>query len=863
MSSPATLRSGVTNSDFLQSLQPSAVPALIRIDWPADGLTLLCDQLCIRGRLALRPTVLAAGQDGPPNIELLLEPMEPLGSFAAGLRLVAERFPLSTTTPGVLSFEIDAIDSSVFGEGEFREEEEVVGYEFSVTLDCSALFPPKGAEPRVVWFSLATRVGDYLAVSNSLPASLLAREQRERAIGGFFSPQQSTLYSDFLDVSGWALRLGDRLEEVQVEINGVPQSEVQIDIPSRDVSKLFPGVVEAEQSRFLLCLKRDAVLQSGLSAAALNSQFVVTAKCRFASGEQLSLRSPALIWRPSPDCFGSSEFSAIESVRTTGTQGGVAVEGWIVSAQPKVPRLFLQGLQSQVEFGVHPSTTLEWIEREDVEQMMPTVLQHRPWGFRVTMQPSELGRCLGVPRFMTQLDEKAALSPVGSQSAWQQIAEAIAHFQPRGGALARLADPLARYATKLGVRRSIPLGQAVSDEVTPRSAGPKRILLVSHNLSGTEGAPKVLFEIAKAIKSVFQPQAELMVVSGREGSLRRAYEEIGVRVEVVPKLAVSAPHWGDFRQCFSRGFSLAAAFSPDLVYANCSGCFWGVQIAKRLEVPSLWCVHESVPPEQWCADLDTRYRMAFLDAISKTDKMLFVADSTNQLYAHAVAPERTRTIPNGVDRKSFAERRNALDRASIRRELGVAPEEKMISIIGTTTERKGQDIFLREMAKLRELMPQQGFRFFIVGARRSDFLDRIRGMAADLGLNDCLTFVAEQPDVENYFVASDIITMCSLEESAPLVSLEAFAYGVPLISTEVFGLAEQLEHKRNALCFSPLQAGELATCARQLLEDTDLAQSLVEGGAKSLVERFSIEQSTKLHWQEMCQVFARHRATRW
>ncbi len=108
-----------------------------------------------------------------------------------------------------------------------------------------------------------------------------------------------------------------------------------------------------------------------------------------------------------------------------------------------------------------------------------------------------------------------------------------------------------------------------------------------------------------------------------------------------------------------------------------------------------------------------------------------------------------------------------------------------------------------------------------------------------------MSFVSETPDIQNYVRASDVMVIASREESAPLVSLEAFAYEIPLVSTAVYGLAEQIEHEVNALSFPVDDIDALARQVLTLAADSEHRLRLIKGGRRTLQEKYDLKQSVE------------------
>jgi GT2 family glycosyltransferase len=130
-------------------------------------------------------------------------------------------------------------------------------------------------------------------------------------------------------------------------------------------------------------------------------------------------------------------------------------------------------------------------------------------------------------------------------------------------------------------------------------------------------------------------------------------------------------------------------------------------------------------------------------------------------------------------------------------------------------------------------------RFYVVGARPGAYLDELERFVYDEGLRS-VVFVAETPDVYDYFRMSDVFVCTSYEESFPIVILEAMAFALPIVSTDVFGIPEALTHDREALLVRAGDAAALAAGVQRLLNDPARAARLAAGARARLVQRFTL-----------------------
>ena len=78
---------------------------------------------------------------------------------------------------------------------------------------------------------------------------------------------------------------------------------------------------------------------------------------------------------------------------------------------------------------------------------------------------------------------------------------------------------------------------------------------------------------------------------------------------------------------------------------------------------------------------------------------------------------------------------------------------------------------------------------------------------------------AEMPAV---YARHDIFVFPSLMEGLPIVLLEAMAAGMPVVTTETFGMMDFVEDERNGLLVKPADAKEFASAVERLVESAEL-----------------------------------------
>jgi glycosyltransferase involved in cell wall biosynthesis len=173
----------------------------------------------------------------------------------------------------------------------------------------------------------------------------------------------------------------------------------------------------------------------------------------------------------------------------------------------------------------------------------------------------------------------------------------------------------------------------------------------------------------------------------------------------------------------------------------------------------------------WIQFFEALGRMAY--AAADPIVSLYEGNRARQI-ADGAAPERTRIIPNGIDLDRFrSARRDAPDRPPA-----------VAGLIGRVVPIKDIKTFIRAMQEVVAVMPEaQGW---IVGPEDEDarYADECRALVRTLGLGGSVRFLGYRP-AEEVLPQLGVAVLTSISEAQPLFVLEAFAAGVPVVSSDV------------------------------------------------------------------------------
>ncbi|HTY98389.1 MAG TPA: glycosyltransferase family 4 protein [Rhodocyclaceae bacterium] len=367
-------------------------------------------------------------------------------------------------------------------------------------------------------------------------------------------------------------------------------------------------------------------------------------------------------------------------------------------------------------------------------------------------------------------------------------------------------------------------------------AGPLRLLMFAPNLN-REGAPISQFELTRALRRRGGIDAE--VVSFADGPLRAAYEAEGIPVAVVPSCLDRIPTVKRLRDVVAELSDLISRRQPDVVYANTLLTFVAVLAAFRAGVPSVLNPRESEAWRTYFGFLNREVAREALASLALPHRVVFVSEASRRVWASLDVKRNFTVICNGLDPRNLRTDPGSPAKEALRRELGYDSDEVVFLCVGTLCERKGQADVLGAMARLAGTTAGR-VRVALVGEGQSSYGRRLRAGIGRLRrhLRDRVRIHGPAADLGRHYAAADVLVHCARTESYPRVILEAMAFGLPIITTPVFGILEQVAENENALLFSPGDCVQLAGHMEKLAGDRELRARLGRG-SRSRLERLT------------------------
>jgi len=176
---------------------------------------------------------------------------------------------------------------------------------------------------------------------------------------------------------------------------------------------------------------------------------------------------------------------------------------------------------------------------------------------------------------------------------------------------------------------------------------------------------------------------------------------------------------------------------------------------------------------------------------------------------------------------TYAEAATPVSRADVD-----TPEDAfVVSSMGRFVPRKGFDVLVRAMS----LNPNM----YLWIAGDGEETGNLKKLAESLGVAGRIRFLGWKKNPNAYVSASDVFAAASSHEPLGNIVLEAWAQRVPVVSTKSEGPSWFMNHGEDGLMVEIGDADGFAQAFERLRSEQGLSQKLVEGGLKTLDEKFS------------------------
>jgi glycosyltransferase involved in cell wall biosynthesis len=272
---------------------------------------------------------------------------------------------------------------------------------------------------------------------------------------------------------------------------------------------------------------------------------------------------------------------------------------------------------------------------------------------------------------------------------------------------------------------------------------------------------------------------------------------------------------------------------PDVVhfeFANWAASF--TEVLPLLACPKVITCHGSDIAVEPLVDLGLRRRLAIV--FDHVDRIVCVSENlATRAVDLGADPDKVVVIPMGVNTEAFSWPREP---------PGTRGDLRMVSV-GRLHWVKGYEYALQAV----DLLSRRGHVVnYTIAGDDGGGEKSVRLARRDLALEERVTLAGFVPPagVRDLLRSADLFVLPSISEGVSTAALEAMAMGVPVVVTDVGGMADVIDYGRAGMLVPPRDSLELANAIERLIVDPDLREGISKEGTKRVRECFDAGQQT-------------------
>lgn len=249
-------------------------------------------------------------------------------------------------------------------------------------------------------------------------------------------------------------------------------------------------------------------------------------------------------------------------------------------------------------------------------------------------------------------------------------------------------------------------------------------------------------------------------------------------------------------------------FNPDVIYTHFlyRGGPAAVDLVKSFDVPAVVALGESSMEKH-----EPIFTKVGMQKIAEQFAAIISVSEKNKRYCEkqlGITPEKISVIPNAINPEIFYPR----DKKAMREQFAIPANAFVVAFTGHYIERKGPLRLLRAIEKISKEKNVYGV---FIGS----------GEQEPEGKSVFFKGRLQQEKVAEMLSAADVFVLPTLNEGSCNAVVEAMACGLPIISSDIEAIQEQV-NERNAILVDPNDVTAISKAIEKLCDDRDLLKKM-------------------------------------
>jgi glycosyltransferase involved in cell wall biosynthesis len=351
---------------------------------------------------------------------------------------------------------------------------------------------------------------------------------------------------------------------------------------------------------------------------------------------------------------------------------------------------------------------------------------------------------------------------------------------------------------------------------------------------------RILYVITQAVRGGAQThvlnlimglrdRCDLELACGEEGFLTNVCRNAGIPVYIVPQLRRSGDPFSDLRSLIQLR-AVMKQVCPDLVHTHTfKAGFVGRFAAWTLRIPSVYTIHAWLWGTEAVSKLESKLAIPLERlAAGWCDRIITVSAAGEKcVRAYGLSsPDKHVTVHNGISDRGLGRRRPA--------------STPVIAMVARFVPGKDYEQLICAYAKLASKA-----RLWLIGDGETQ--PRMEQLVRSTRLEGRVEFLGDRDDVAELLEQADIFALASESEMFPVSILEAMRAGLPVVASDVGGVAEAVEDGVTGTLVPKGSVERFSEALARLLSDSESRERMGRAGRtrfEALFESSAMQEKT-------------------
>ena len=355
------------------------------------------------------------------------------------------------------------------------------------------------------------------------------------------------------------------------------------------------------------------------------------------------------------------------------------------------------------------------------------------------------------------------------------------------------------------------------------------------------------------------PEFETLLVVGKkeadEESAEYLTDELGIKIIYLPEMRRAVNAINDYK-AYKKLKQIIKEFKPDIVHTHAAKAgTLGRLAASSCGVKVIVHTFHGHVFHSYFSPLKTKLFVQIEKYLaSKSTRIIAISDIQKKELCEEFKickPEKAVVVPLGFDLNRFRENQEE-KRKAFRELYKISDDEIVIGIIGRITFIKNHELFLKAFNNARKETTKK-IKAVIIGDGEDKL--KMQELCTQLGLKYAennfelsgtnVIFTSWIKNIDQAIAGLDIVAMTSLNEGTPVSLIEAQAANKPVVSTNVGGIENIVEHGVTGLLSSSQDVNLFSENLSRLVNDDSLRVKFSQTGWEHVGHKFHYTQLVK------------------